>query len=213
VSRMKVTVLDYKIGNLLNMVRALEVCGAGVSVVDHARDLTPDCDRMVLPGVGAFGKGMDELRNRGFDDAVRDFARKDRPFLGVCVGMQVLFEVGEEMGEHQGIGLIKGRVRPIPSLSINGESLRLPHIGWRALKPNKDWSGDILEKVAAEQKMYFVHSYAGVVMDSQDQSAYVEYGGLQICAAVRKGYIFGCQFHPERSSEPGLSVLKQFLKV
>ena len=212
-SGIKVTVLDYKIGNLLNVVRALEVCGAQVSVIDNAKDISPDCDRMVLPGVGAFGKGMEELKRRGFDDAVRQFALKDRPFLGVCVGMQVLFESGEEMGHHQGLGIIKGRVCAIPKLSTEGHALRIPHIGWRSLLVPEERVNTLLQKLAPEDKVYFVHSYAGEVADKQDQIGYVEYGGHRLCAAVRRGYVYGCQFHPERSAESGLNVLRQFLTL
>jgi imidazole glycerol-phosphate synthase subunit HisH len=156
----KVTVLDYGIGNLLNVVRALTQAGATVRVTQRATAEDAQSGRMVLPGVGAFGDGMAELRARGFDDLVKRFADTGRPFLGICVGMQVLFDGSDEMGDHAGLGLIPGRVRAVPAVGANGVPHRIPHIGWRSLQADQDWTGGLLGGVQAGERVYFVHSFA-----------------------------------------------------
>ena len=218
----RVTVLDYGIGNLLNVVRALEHCGATVRVAAQASDVIEGGDmpdRMVLPGVGAFGDAMDELRLRGFDDLVKRHAATERPFMGICVGAQLLFDVGEEHsshGEHVGLGLIPGRVQPVPATTPDGQSLRIPHIGWSALRlPSAlaGWAGTPLAGVAPGEPVYFVHSFAPVPTLEAHRLADTSYHGVRICAAVAHGHIYGCQFHPERSAAAGLGILRQFLTL
>lgn len=206
-----VTVLDYGIGNLLNVVRALEHAGATVRVTDKATPQDAQSSRMVLPGVGAFGDGMAELRARGFDDLVKRFADTGRPFLGICVGMQVLFEASVEMGEHAGLALMPGRVLPVPPQGADGRTHRIPHIGWRSLQPDQLWAGSLLAGVQPGERVYFVHSFAAVPADPAVRLATVDYDGVPVCAAVRKGNLYGCQFHPERSAGVGLSMLRNFL--
>lgn len=206
-----VTVIDYGIGNLLNVVRALEHVGAAVRRIDRASAADLDADRLVLPGVGAFGDGIAELRTRGFDDLVRRFADTGRPFLGICVGLQMMFEASEEMGEHRGLALLRGRVRAVPARAVDGAPQRIPHIGWRPLQPAAPWSGTILEDVAAGERAYFVHSFSAEPLDGGVRLADVDYGGHALCAAVRHGNLYGCQFHPERSGHAGLSMLQRFM--
>jgi len=206
-----VTVLDYGIGNLLNMLRALEHCGAAVRVVQQASAQALAAERLVLPGVGAFGDGMRELRERGFDDLVRRYADTGRPFLGVCVGLQMMFDAGEEMGEHQGLGLLRGRVKSVPPTDTQGRPHRIPHIGWRPLQPASAWPETIFRDVAPGERAYFVHSFAAVPDDPAVRLADVDYGGHAICAAVHADNLYGCQFHPERSAHAGLAILQRFL--
>jgi glutamine amidotransferase len=208
-----VTVLDYGIGNLLNVVRALEHCGAAVTIVDKAAPEHIAAPRLVLPGVGAFGDGMTELRARGFDEFVRRFAETGRPFLGICVGMQMMFDASEEMGEHAGLGLLAGRVRAVPATGTDGTPHRIPHIGWRPLEAARDWKDTILQDVAPGERAYFVHSFAAVPADDTVRLADVSYDGQRICAAVQQGNLYGCQFHPERSAHAGLGMLKRFLEL
>jgi len=211
-----VTVIDYGIGNLLNVVRALQHCGAGVTVVDSATQVADLPDRLVLPGVGAFADGMLELKARGFDDLVKRFALTERPFLGICVGAQMLFDVGEEFGDHAGLGLIAGRVMPVPSVDLSGHAHRIPHIGWSGLqKPvsRSSWGGSILDRIEPLEPMYFVHSFAPVPTHEEHRLADTYYNGVRICAAVARGSIYGCQFHPERSAQQGLNILSAFLAL
>jgi glutamine amidotransferase len=208
-----VTVLDYGIGNQLNVLRALEHCGASVRVVDKACAGVEDAPRLVLPGVGAFGDAMVELRARGLDDLVRRYAQTGRPFLGICVGMQVMLEAGEEMGEHQGLGLIAGRVLAVPATGSDGMPHRIPHIGWRPLEPASSWENTLLADVQPRERVYFVHSFSAEPQDQAARLAEVDYDGVRICAAVRRDNLYGCQFHPERSAETGLNVLRRFLQL
>lgn len=206
-----VTVIDYGIGNLLNMVRALEHCGAAVQVVERATPEAAQASRLVLPGVGAFGDGMAELRARGFDELVRDFAATGRPFLGICVGLQMMFEGSDEMGDHQGLGLLRGRVVAIPATGSEGRPHRVPHIGWRPLQPARPWGGTILADVQPGERAYFVHSYTAEPGDEAVRLADVHYDGRRLCAAVQRDNLTGCQFHPERSAHAGLGMLRRFL--
>jgi glutamine amidotransferase len=209
----RVTVIDYGIGNLLNVLRALEHCGASIRLIDKASAADLDADRLVLPGVGAFGDGMAELRARGFDELVRRFAQTGRPFLGICVGMQMMFDAGEEMGEHAGLGLLAGRVRPVPATGVDGRPHRVPHIGWRPLEAAAPWAGTILADVQPGDRTYFVHSFAAEPADAAVRLADVHYDGQRICAAVRRDNLYGCQFHPERSAHAGLRMLQRFLAL
>lgn len=212
-----VTVLDYGIGNLLNVVRALQKCGAQVNVIERASQ-GPVSGRVVMPGVGAFKDAMREIEQRGFGELIAAHVAAERPFLGICVGMQVMFSVGEEFGHTPGLGLIAGRVAQIASHGTNGVQHRIPLVGWRPLSigvagvaaPAR-WQGTILEATKPGEHAYFVHSFAGVVDHSADALASINYNGLSICAAVQRGSATGCQFHPEKSGEVGLGVLRQFL--
>lgn len=211
-----VTVIDYGIGNLLNVVRALRYCGAEVTVVDHASQVAVMPDRLVLPGVGAFADGMTELKNRGFDEVVKRYAQTERPFLGVCVGAQMLFDVGEEFGEHAGLGLIPGRVMPVAAVGMDNKQHRIPHIGWSALALpayRTSWDKTVLTQVSPGEPMYFVHSFAPVPENEEHRLADTFYDGVRICAAVARGSIYGCQFHPERSATHGLTILSSFLAL
>ena len=217
-----VTVLDYGIGNLLNVVRALEHCGAVVRVAANAGEVTGAGalpDRMVLPGVGAFGHAMAELRLRGFDDLVKRYADTERPFLGICVGAQLLLDVGEEHssnGVHAGLGLIPGRVQPVANTAPTGQRLRIPHIGWSGLQTppaRASWHKTPLACTAPGEPVYFVHSFAAVPTNEAHRLADTYYGGVRICAAVARGAVYGCQFHPERSAAAGLGMLSSFLAL
>lgn len=210
-----VTVIDYGIGNLLNVVRALQHEGAEVTVVEQAGQVEQLPERLVLPGVGAFADGMRELAQRGFDELVKRFADTGRPLLGICVGAQMLFDAGEEFGSHPGLGLIPGRVQPVPAFDSAGVAHRIPHIGWSPLEmppARASWEGTILSRVKPGEPMYFVHSFAPVPALEQHRLADTSYGGVRVCAAVARDQIFGCQFHPERSAEHGLAVLAAFLQ-
>ncbi len=212
----RVTVLDYGIGNVFSICNAFLQCGARI-------DLTGDCrkvrtaDRLVLPGVGAFKDGMDNLRNAGLDEDIRAFTDTGRPLLGICLGMQMLMTVSEEFGICDGLDLISGRVAGIPAEGKNNVPHKIPHIGWNSIFPvTRDvnqWPSGVLENLEPRSMVYFVHSFHAVPMDRSHILAICDYNGVEVIAAVRKNNVFGCQFHPEKSGKTGLKIFKKFLEL
>lgn len=212
---MRVTVIDYGIGNLLSVCRAFEYCGADVTLTGDPAVIAR-AERLVLPGVGAFGKGMEGLRSRGLIEPISEFCRVERPFMGICLGMQLMLDSSEEFGFHQGLGLIHGQVVAIPAFNAGGQPHKVPSVGWKELvRPNggPDWSGTILAGIEPYSATYFVHSFAARTAEAQNCLASYEYGGLGITAVVAAGLLFGCQFHPEKSGEVGLHILRNFLAI
>lgn len=211
-----VTILDYGMCNLLNVARAFQHVGTAVLVTEDPI-VAARADRLVVPGVGAFEDSVREVVAHGFDSIIRDFVAGGRPFLGICVGMQMLFEASEEFGEHRGLGILPGRVQAVPKLTTQGEQQRVPHIGWNHLvEPahGRSWGGTLLEShKGSNPAMYFVHSYAAVPEHETDRLADCVYGGHRICAAIERDNIMATQFHPERSGEIGLDVLRRFMKI
>ncbi|RXZ33737.1 imidazole glycerol phosphate synthase subunit HisH [Oxalobacteraceae bacterium CAVE-383] len=212
----KVTIADYGVGNLLNVVRAFEHSGADVLVTDDPNAIAGS-DRLIVPGVGAFKDSINELTKRGFADAVRRYAESGKPLFGICVGMQMLFDASEEFGEHAGLGILPGRVVPVPKLTIEGLPQRVPHIGWNHLisaEHGNDWQGTFLSSFdAVRPAVYFVHSFAAQPARDSDRLADCLYGGHRICSAVRRDNIVATQFHPERSGEIGLTMVRNFLAL
>ena len=207
----RVTVIDYGASNLLNVVRALEHVGASVEVTGKPEALA-SAEKLVFPGVGAFGNCMEALKKQNLIPAIKDIVASGKPFLGICVGMQVMFEAGEEFGEHAGLGIVKGRVTRIPASGARGPH-KIPHIGWCELRPAQDWQGTIFEPLdGTNASAYFVHSYMGVP-EAADRLATVDYDGVSVCAAIKRGNAYGCQFHPEKSGETGLAVLRRFMEL
>jgi glutamine amidotransferase len=214
-STTRVTILDYGMCNLLNVARALEHVGADVSIVEDPAAARA-ADRLVVPGVGAFADSIKEVRTRGFDDAIREFARSGRPMLGICVGMQMLFDASEEFGEHAGLGLLPGRVVAVPSRTTEGMAQRVPHIGWNHLVPSevgRPWTDTLLAGLdGTRPALYFVHSFAARPDDARDVLADCVYGGHRVCAAVARDNVTAFQFHPERSGRDGLRILDTFVR-
>jgi glutamine amidotransferase len=210
-----VTIVDYGIGNLLSIMRAFEACGADSEIVGDP-NLISSARRLALPGVGAFGDCMRALERCGLAEAVLNFARSGRPMIGICVGMQMLFEASEEFGEHHGLGLLKGRVVRIPDRDTAGHRHKIPHIGWTEINVPQGcvsdrWKGSVLDAVSPGASMYFVHSFTAQPENSADRLADAYYGGHVVSAAVRRDNVTGTQFHPEKSGPAGLSVIRGFL--
>jgi len=209
-----VTVIDYGVSNLLNVVRALEHCGADVIIADDPAQLET-AERLVLPGVGAFADGMDLLRRRSMGDAICRYVETERPFLGICLGMQMMFDTSSEFGRHAGLGLIRGAVVEIPGTGLDGRPHKIPHIGWTelCLPPTRShWNSTLFEAVDPGAAMYFVHSFMAVPTNEDDRLADCLYDGVRISAAIQVGNVFGCQFHPEKSGELGLQILRTFME-
>lgn len=213
-SGIPVTVVDYGIGNLFSVRRALESCGGRVQLTSD-RGAIEEAERLVLPGVGAFADGMQGLRERGLTEAVVRVARSGRPFLGICLGMQMLATVSEEFGEHAGLDVIPGRVVPVPRCTVDGRHHKIPHIGWTPLSPAPDahWGASPLNETEPGTAVYLVHSFHVLPDDPAHLLASCEYGGHAITASIAAGKVFGCQFHPEKSGAEGLRMLHAFLKL
>ena len=200
-----VILIDAGTGNLRSVQKALESVGARVKRTDNPQEVLA-AQKVILPGVGAFGDFMSGLRARDLDVAIREIATRGVPLLGICVGMQALFEIGEEMGDHEGLGLLKGTVvKFADSLSV-----KIPHTGWNQLEIRKDLL--LLDRVDSGAYVYFNHSYYCQPADSSDVIADTNYG-IRYACAVRRENIFGVQFHPEKSQQVGLQILKNFLEA
>ena len=208
----RVTVVDYGIGNLYSVQRACESCGAVVEQTSDA-DRIAAADRLILPGVGAFEDGMSGLRERGLIEPLRTFAASGRPLLAICLGMQMLADVSEEFGSHEGLGLIHGRVEPIPVETTTGAPHHIPRVGWTALDMVEGvaWSDTPLRHTAHGASVYLVHSYHFVCDEPSQLLAVSDYGGHPIASAIRAGNVVGFQFHPERSGPEGLRILHSWL--
>ncbi len=209
----EVAVIDYGVGNLLSVRRGLEQCGAKVIVTEDAETIL-SAPRVVLPGVGAFGNGMAELSSRKLDSVVKEVAARGTPLLGICLGMQMLLDESEEFGASKGLGILKGRVVSVPTKTADGMMQKIPHLGWSGLvvSPGRaDWTGTPLADTTPGDAVYFVHSFMATPIDSADRVADAIYGGVPVSAAVGRANVFGCQFHPEKSGEVGLNVLRRFL--
>jgi glutamine amidotransferase len=210
----EVAVMDYGVGNLLSVRRALEHCGASVKVTAD-RDALMSAPRVVLPGVGAFANAMAELRNRGLDTVAKQVAASGVPLLGICLGMQMLLDESEEFGVTAGLGLIPGRVVPVPATTAAGNGQKIPHIGWNALVPPErraGWDGALLRHVRSGEAVYFVHSFMADPRDPEHRVADCLYGDQRISAIIGRGNVSGCQFHPEKSGDVGLRILRAFLE-
>ena len=210
-----VTIIDYGVGNLLSVANAFEFCGAEVRVSDRY-DHIANADLLVLPGVGAFANAMEELRRCGLDEAIKEFSLSERPFLGICLGMQMMLEWSEEFGRHSGLGLIEGGVIPVEKTSVDNVPHKIPHIGWAPIVPPvsaADWDGTILKTIPPESTFYFVHSFTAGPDHPLNRLADTSYNGRLISAVIRAGSMFGCQFHPEKSGPNGLEVIRNFLSM
>lgn len=210
----KISIIDYGVGNLLNVVRAFEHCGVSVEVVESAKQIN-NSGHLVLPGVGAFPDGMHELHQRGLVDAIKYHVASDKPLLGICLGMQMLFDSSEEFGGEDGLGIIDGVVVAVPEKGENGLSHKIPHIGWNELIPaaGKNWSGTVLSRVQEKSAVYFVHSFMAEPTSGNDLLAFCDYDGCKITAAVQRDNVIGCQFHPEKSAELGLDIIRGFISI
>lgn len=201
-----IAIVDYGVGNLFSLKSSLELIGAEC-IVTADEAVLRSADKILLPGVGAFEDAARKLRDSGLADIVRELAASGKPLLGICLGMQLLFEKSYEYGEHEGLGLIPGSVRPIRD--VIPENYKIPHIGWNALHFQQDCP--IFKYLSEGDCVYFVHSFYASECGTY-VTATAEYGA-ELTAAVANGNIYGCQFHPEKSGNVGLSILKAFAEL
>ena len=201
-----VAIIDYGVGNLFSLKSSLKEIGAE-AVVTSDEKVIAEADRIILPGVGAFEDAARKLRESGMAEVVKREAAAGKPMMGICLGMQLMFDVGYEYGVHEGLGLIRGSVRPIAD--VIPEGYKIPHIGWNLLKFRKE--SPLFKYIKEDDYVYFVHSYYAAECDDS-VIAVTEYGA-DLTAAVANGNVYGCQFHPEKSGEVGMKILKAFMEL
>ena len=201
-----IAIVDYGVGNLFSLKSSFDAIGQAVTVTAD-KEVIRAADKILLPGVGAFEDAARKLRDCGLDTVIKEEVAKGKLILGICLGMQLLFEKSYEYGEHEGLGLILGAVRPIADVIPDG--YKIPHIGWNALNITK--SSPIFSLINEGDHVYFVHSYYAAECDDA-VIATSEYGA-PLTAAVQNKNVFGCQFHPEKSGEVGLKILKAFAQL
>lgn len=201
-----IAIVDYGVGNLFSLVSSFKAIGVE-AIATSDRDIIEKADKIVLPGVGAFGDAAKKLASSGLKEVVLSEVKKGKPLLGICLGMQLLFDKSYEYGEHEGLGLIKGEIRPIKE--VIPSDYKIPHIGWNALKFNK--TSKLFKYINEGDHVYFVHSFYGAECE-QSVIATAEYGAF-LTAAVEDKNVFGCQFHPEKSGSVGLNILRAFCEV
>ena len=202
-----IAIVDYGVGNLFSLVSSFAMIGKE-AVATSDEEVIKSADKIILPGVGAFEDAIAKLRSSGLDKIIIEQAKRKKPLFGICLGMQMLFERSYEYGVHEGLGLISGEIRPISE--VIDPSLKIPHIGWNALEIKKERDG-LFKYIKDGDCVYFVHSYYGTDCD-KDTAAVAEYSA-KLTAAVAKDNIYGCQFHPEKSGEVGLNILKAFSEL
>ena len=200
-----IAIIDYDAGNLKSVEKALLYLGQDV-LVTRDREKILSADKVILPGVGNFGDAMEKLKGYGLEEVIRETARQGKPFLGICLGLQLLFERSAEAPGVEGLGILKGEILRIP----DREDLKVPHIGWNSLKLQNQ--GRLFAGLEEEPYVYFVHSYYLKAADPQIVKAVTEYG-VRIDASVESGNVFACQFHPEKSGGTGLKILKNFAEL
>lgn len=205
-----VTILDYGIGNILSVSRAFEHCGARVITATDPKEVL-NAEKLVLPGVGAFEDGMKGLQSAKLVEPLREYVKSGKPLLGICLGMQMLFDSSEEFGTHEGLGLIPGQVKAISETNTQGISHKIPHIGWNALFSSKQ--NVLCAGLGDNARVYFVHSFVAKPTNENNLLAYCDYNGLKLAAIVGSGNVYGCQFHPEKSGPVGLQIIKNFLEL
>lgn len=203
---MMIAIIDYGVGNLFSLQSSLKCIGADALVTGDEEEIRKS-DKIILPGVGAFADAVAKLRESGLDNVVLEEVAKGKPLLGICLGMQMLFEKSYEYGEHQGLGLIAGEVRPIAPMI--GQGLKVPHIGWNGLQfPKNKEKSRLFRYIEEGDCVYFVHSYAAVGCEDALTAA-TEYGAM-LTASVERENVYGTQFHPEKSGSVGLKILQAF---
>lgn len=221
----KVIIIDYGMGNLFSIQRMMRHLGINVLISDDPGQIL-SANYLVLPGVGAFGDGMANLKARKLIEPIVTFINSDRPFLGICLGMQLLMDSSEEFGFHQGLGIMHGSVKKISEPLAKGKFFKIPHIGWSQIhlpthlkgknnthNTSEYWNASILNGLPEGEFTYFVHSFIVIPQVEENILAESEYGNDRFCSVLRQKNIFGTQFHPEVSGKTGLYILKEFLKL
>ncbi len=209
IKSMKIAIVDYQMGNLFSVRNACDFLEFS-SFITNKPDEIANADAVILPGVGAFGKAMDTLQASGISEALLAYIETGKPFLGICLGMQLLFTESDEFGTHKGLNVIEGEVRHF-SKGIIDNKAKVPNVGWCRVKSSDiNWEDSFLRGVEEGEYMYFTHSHYTIPKDDSVILTTTEYGGFSYCSSIKKGNITATQFHPEKSSKHGLNILRNF---
>ncbi len=211
----KVVIIDYGLSNLLSITRAFEHIGVETEVTNDPKKLAT-ADRIVLPGVGAFPLGINELKKRGFFDEIKNsLEKKETPILGICLGMQMMLTKGFEIEETEGLDLVEGEIIKLPATNTDGSKNKVPHVAWSQIyaPEGRTWENSIFKINHQRQYMYFGHSYYANTAHKADVLSYTNFGDINFTSAFQKDNIFGTQFHPEKSGENGLNIFRAFVEL
>jgi len=206
----KASIIDCGSGNFLSVIRALRYIDVDVNIVNSPKDIK-SADRLIFPGVGTFSNVMSFINKNELFSCITDFCNSGKPYLGICLGMQVLFQESEEFGLHEGFGFLEGKVIHINSKS--SKKIKIPHTNWNSLQFNNFVESEFKSNLSKDLNMYFTHSYMAVPINQENVLAHTNYSGIKITALVQKDNLIGCQFHPERSSKDGLFFLNSFMNI
>lgn len=210
-----VVIVDYGLSNLLSVEHAFKYLGINPLITQNPQDIAT-ADSIILPGVGAFADGMEGLASLGLIEPLVDRVKNGTPLMGICLGMQMLFDESEEFGLHKGLGFIPGRVVRIPDNDINGKKQKIPHISWNPLLPlecKNDFGDSILKSINIGDECYFIHSFEAKPQSTDFCLAETVYGGRRLCAVAQNKNVIGMQFHPEKSGMVGLKILRRFVEM
>ena len=210
-----ISILDYGVGNLFSLRKAFEACGAEVRIINDAVGIK-NSDKLILPGVGAFAKAMEELHKRELVEQIKEYALSDKPLLGICLGAQMLMSESHEYGVHKGLDLIKGKVINISDIENKAASYKVPYVAWSELyksESNITWDNTILSDINIGTTAYFVHSFTFVPDNLENRLADTFYNEVRLCAAIKNENVYGTQFHPERSGKNGLKMITNFINI
>ena len=204
-----VAIIDYKLGNLHSVYSACKFVGLNAKITNH-RDEILNSKSVILPGVGAFGEAIKNINSLNLLETIKEFVDTGKPFFGICLGLQLLFEESEEFGNSKGLGIINGKVKKFPSMKQLNQKFPIPQIGWNTIYHDRSWDNTPLSNIKKNDYVYFVHSY---YVEPEDKNCIIsksKYGSTEYCSAVLHNNIFASQFHPEKSGEVGLNVYRHF---
>lgn len=210
----EVTIVDYGMGNLCSVMRAFEHFGVSTVLAETTEGIQ-SAKRLILPGVGSFADGIQNLRRHGLAAAIQAYAGSGRPFLGICLGMQLMLDTSEEFGLHTGLGLISGTVKALPATDNDQPARKVPHVAWSPLHRSagcESWDNTILQGIPDGATTYFVHSYYAAPADPAHCIAHCNHDGFLFPAVLNSGRLYGCQFHPEKSGDIGLKIIYNFMQ-